>query len=167
MKSYHDSWWYEIGKRKKERRREAESETHGYSSVKSTSHGNIERAGQAESRRRGETSGCFEKVHTLLALCTHQPPPLGPALLFACSPTPLYWQWRLRWCIVSLTRGVLLDYNRKIPKSKSTRRISVSLIEKSIVLVSWLIYFIYGFFLLSPGFSVSRDAVNSFCGYHS
>lgn len=98
-----------------EEERGKERETHGHSSVKSTSrgyHGNMERAGRAESRRRGETSGCFEKVHTLLALCTRHPPPSGPALLFACSPTlqPLYWQWRLRCCIVSLTRGVLLDY---------------------------------------------------------
>lgn len=109
--------------------------TRGHSSVKSTSrgcHGNgtgVERAGRAESRRRGETSGCFEKVHTLLALCTrHLPPPPPFSSLLVRRHFSPYRQWRLRpgSCTVSLTRGVLLDYDREIPKS-STRRISVSL----------------------------------------
>lgn len=105
--------------------------THRHSNVKSTSrgcHGNgtgVERAGQAESRRRGETSGCFEKVHTLLALCTRHLRPPSFSSLLVCRHSSPYRQWRLRpgCCTVSLTRGVLLDYDRKT----STRRISVSL----------------------------------------
>jgi len=82
---------------------------------------------QAESHRRGETSGCFEKVHTLFALCTrHLFPSLFFSLLIRRHFSP-YLQWRLRpgCCTISLTRGVLLDYDRKMLKS-STRHISIS-----------------------------------------
>lgn len=130
----------------------------------------MERAGRAESRRRGEMSGCFEKVHTLLALCTlRHPPPTGPALLFARSPTlqPLYQQWRLRCCIVSLTRGVLLDYDTARCQSRRARAVFLSLslsrreIDRfSLFLSLRLVYFIYGS-------SVSSDVTDSFCGYRS
>lgn len=120
------------GMKLKEKKKERLSwTTRGHSSVKSTScHGNgtgVKRAGRAESHRRGETSECFEKVHTLFALCTrHLLPSPFFSLLIRRHFSP-YLQWRLQpgCCTISLTRGVLLDYDRKMLKS-STRHIFVS-----------------------------------------
>lgn len=114
--------------------------------------GNMERAGRTESRRHGKTSGCFEKVHALLALCTRHPPPFGlPALLFARSST-------LSSPYISTMAPSMLhriadtwSVTRLRPQDAKVEEhvpyISFSLVEKLIALWSLprLIHFICGF----------------------
>lgn len=83
LRVLYDSWWHEIGGGKKDTRGQ-HVDTRTLKAHRTGGNGTrVERAGQAESRRHGETSGCFEKVHTLLALCTRhlRSPPFSSLLV--------------------------------------------------------------------------------------
>lgn len=138
----------------REREDEAEREgkigkrgTRGYSSVKSTvprvlrGMEQLERAGRAESRRRGDEWVLRESAYIPRSL--HPPSRPRFFFFFARPPTlqplsPMAPQASGR--TVSLTRGVLLDYDRKMPKSSTRRLVSLSFILP-------LIFFLFSSFL--------------------